>query len=67
MAATFVNKVNNWRHTRVGRATTAVLALVLAYLVGSLALDTGNLWLYGLTLILLVCGLQNAIQLIRNK
>lgn len=62
-----ITKFDNWHKTRRGYAVMAVVELVLAYIVGSRGLDTGSWWQYGLTLVLLVGGLQNVYQLIRKK
>jgi hypothetical protein len=43
-----------WYSTRGGSALSAVIALVLAYAIGSRAIYTGSLQQYGLTFILLV-------------
>lgn len=55
-----------WKYTWYGRVTWAVLDLVIAYVFGSLAIDSGSLWQWGVTALFLVDGIYNFIQFIRK-
>jgi hypothetical protein len=55
---------DRWHKTNVGYLTFTVLELVVAYLVGSRALDTAAWWQYVLSLLLLIGALQNFVKLI---
>jgi hypothetical protein len=46
---------------------SGLLAFVLAYIVGSRALDTGSWWEYFGTLILLIFGINRLIASLRGK
>ena len=70
MATKHVNamtKFDNWHKTRRGYAIMGFVELVLAYLMGSRAIDTGSWWQYVFTVLLLIGGIQNAVQFIRKK
>ncbi len=58
---------DNWLKTRKGFTTLGVVLLVLAYISGSRAIDTGSLWEYAIALLSLVGGVQNLVRAIRNK
>ncbi len=60
-------KFDKWKNTKQGYAIFAILELVMAYAIGSRALDTGSWWQYAFPLLLLVGGLQNLVRLIRKK
>ena len=62
-----LTKFDNWLKTRRGYAVMAVVQLVLTYFMASRALDTGSWWQYSFTLLLLIGGIRNVVQLIRNK
>ncbi len=62
-----IMKFDKWKNTKQGYAIFAILELVMAYAIGSRALDTGSWWQYALTLLLLVGGVQNLVRLIRKK
>lgn len=62
-----VKKFDQWHKTRKGYVIMGILELVLAYIVGSRAIDTGSWWEYGLTVLLLVGGAQNLYHAIRKK
>lgn len=65
--ANLIEQFDAWHKTRRGYAVMAVVELLLAYIVGSRALDTGSWWQYGFTLLLLIGGIQNLYQLIRKR
>lgn len=60
-----VNKFMQWHDSRLGRLALAVIELVLAYIVGGRALDTGSWWEYGFTLLLLIGFVKNLVHMIR--
>jgi hypothetical protein len=55
--------LHKWKQTRKGLLITAAFELILAYGFISRAIDSGNLWLYLLALILVAGVLQNLIKL----
>lgn len=59
------NAFIRWKHTRIGRICWASLAAIIAYVFGSLAIDSGQLWQWGLTVLFLGDALYNIVQLIR--
>ncbi|HVS58370.1 MAG TPA: hypothetical protein VHD60_01375 [Candidatus Saccharimonadales bacterium] len=59
-------QINQFHKTRFGYAVFGLVELGLAYVFASLAIDSGNLWLYLLLLIFLVGGLQNIVKLVNN-
>lgn len=59
--------INEWRQTRRGRLVSGLVELALCYLIGSRALFTGSWWEYGLTVLLLVDGIQNLVKAIKKK
>lgn len=52
---------------RLQRGLAGIICLAFAYIVASLALDTGSWWEYGLALLLIVVGLRNLIRLIKGN
>ncbi len=58
-----LKKLDAWHKTKIGLLVFAVLELILAYIFVSLAIDKGNFFYYGLTLILLFGSLQNIVKL----
>jgi len=56
-----------WHHTRMGRGSLLVLELGVAYILGSRAIDTGSIWQYSGTLVLLIAAVRNSVLFIRNK
>ena len=61
-----IKSFDNWHKTKLGYAVMGVLELVLAYVLGSRAIDTGSMWQYLLAVILFIGSLHNFYQLIRS-
>lgn len=59
-----VDKLDKFHKTILGYTLFMVVELALTYAFASLAIDTGNLLWYALTLLFLVGSLQNIVQLI---
>jgi hypothetical protein len=59
-----VKALDTWHKTRAGLLTFALVELLLAYGAASWAIDSGNILLYIVTIVLVVGGLQNLIKLV---
>lgn len=59
-----MDKLERWHKTRAGLLVFGLVELLITYGFVSLAIDRGNLWWYGLTLVFLVGSLQNIFKLI---
>lgn len=59
-----LKKLDAWHKTKTGFLIFGLVELGLAYLFASLAIDTGNLWYYVLTLGFLFAGLSNLIRIV---
>jgi hypothetical protein len=66
-----MNSLHKWHQTKLGLFVFGLIELAIAYGFASLAIDSGSLWWYLLTLIFFVGFLQNLFRLIgsffRNK
>lgn len=60
------NAFIRWKHTRTGRLVWAILTAGIAYIVGSLAIDSGALWQWAVAILFAVDALYNLIQLARK-
>jgi hypothetical protein len=60
----FIKSFDKWHKTKPGYAVMGVLELALAYVLGSRAIDTGSIWQYFFTLLLIIGSLYNFYQLI---
>ncbi|CAN5383746.1 hypothetical protein BH09PAT4_BH09PAT4_08010 [soil metagenome] len=60
------NAFVRWKHTKIGRVTWAILAGGIAYVFGSMAIDSGSFLQWGLTVLFLADALYNLGQLIRK-
>ncbi|HSX27727.1 MAG TPA: hypothetical protein VLG25_03000 [Patescibacteria group bacterium] len=58
------SKLEAWHRTKVGHTVFGTIELVLAYLIGSRAIDTGSWWEYFLTVFFLLGVAQNFTRLI---
>jgi hypothetical protein len=58
------NTLDKWHKTKVGLLLFALIELGLAYGFVSLAIDRGNLFYYGLSLIFLIGFLQNSFKFV---
>jgi hypothetical protein len=54
-----LQKLDTWHQTKTGLITFAVIELGLSYVFASLAIGTGSLWFYTLTLLMVVGALRN--------
>jgi len=61
-----LDTLHHWHQTNLGRATFGVVEVAGAYVCISFAFNSGSLWEYALTLVLLVGGLGNITQLIKQ-
>ena len=59
--------VQAWHETRLGNLVFALAELALAYAFVSLAIDTGSLWYYALTLLFAIGFLRNFIRMMVYK
>jgi len=59
-----MKSLHKWHQTKLGLFVFCVIELAIAYGFASLAIDSGSLWWYLLTLIFLVGALQNLFKLI---
>ncbi len=64
MAKNLLKELDAWHKTKKGLLTAGVIELVIAYILGIRAIDTGSLWQYLFTLIFFVGGLHNIFKLI---
>lgn len=53
-----------WHKSRAGLLIFGVAELLIAYIIGSRAIDTGSIWEYALAIVFLVGGIQNIVRLI---
>ena len=53
-----------WKHTWSGRLAWLVLDLAIAYVFGSLAIDSGALWQWGIAVLFLIDGIYNLVRFI---
>ncbi|MBC7708048.1 hypothetical protein H7Y63_02390 [Polaromonas sp.] len=60
-----IRQLDAWHKTKIGLLVFAVLELAICYGFASLAIDSGNLWWYLLTLVFLVGFLQNAFKFLK--
>ncbi len=59
-----IEKLENWHKTNSGLLVFGLIELGLAYMFVSLAIDSGSLWDYLLTLIFVIGFLRNLFSLI---
>jgi uncharacterized membrane protein HdeD (DUF308 family) len=60
-----IGKMHAWKQTRKGLVLTGIVELLIAYLLGSRAIDTGSWWQYLLTVLFLLGALQNLVRTVR--
>lgn len=58
-----IHRLDLWHKTKQGKFCFGLAELVLAYIIGSLAINNGSLLFYAATFILLYGGLHNFIKL----
>lgn len=59
-----LNDIDKFHKTRLGHLVFGVVELGLAYVLALKALDTGNLIIWTLTIVLLVGFLQNIVRMV---
>ena len=64
---TIPRQFNTWHKTRTGYIVMGLVELLLAFVAGSRAWDTGSGWEYLAVFILAVGSLQNLAKLLRPK
>jgi uncharacterized membrane protein HdeD (DUF308 family) len=62
---TIVHTLHTWHQSPYGLLLFAFIELLVAYIFGSLAIDTASFLYYGLTLLFIAGGLRNVALLIR--
>ena len=55
--------IDKWHKTTVGRLAFGLAELILAYVIASLALNSGSLWEYAVAFILAFGGARNLIRM----
>lgn len=65
--ASRINKIDNFHSTRRGKLVFGFVELGLAFVLLMLATDSGELWQYGLAIVLLVGGLRNLKNVANNS
>jgi hypothetical protein len=58
--------IDKWHKTKLGHLTFGLAELLLAYLFASLAIDSGSLLEYTVTIILFVGSIQNFVKVFRQ-
>ena len=61
---TAIKQFDSWHKTKAGHIVMGLLELGAAYVLGSLAIDSGSLWEYLFGIIFFVGAVQNFVQLI---
>ena len=61
-----MQKILEWKQSQVGLVTTGVIELVLAYVFGSLAIDTGSYWHYLLAFIFLAGFVHSLVKAVKS-
>lgn len=54
-----VDKLHIWKQTKVGLLAFGLIEIALAYVLASLAIDTGSIWFYVTGIILIILALRN--------
>lgn len=58
------NAFVRWKYTWHGRLVWALVDLVIAYIFGSLAINSGSLWQWGIAILFVLNGVYNVIRCI---
>jgi hypothetical protein len=58
--------IDNWHKTKLGHLTFGITELLLAYLFASLAIDSGRLIEYAITIVLFIGAVQNFVRIFRT-
>lgn len=56
-----------WRRSLVGGIVFAIIYLAIAYIFGSLAIDSGSLWQYLLAIISVAMAVQSLVSAVKNR
>jgi uncharacterized membrane protein HdeD (DUF308 family) len=59
--------IDKWHKTRVGHIFFGAIELGLAYVLASLAINSGSLWEYALAITFIVGGVLNFIKTFRHR
>jgi hypothetical protein len=59
-----LRELKTWHETKTGLLVFGLAELLIAYIFASLAIDSGSLWFYLLTLIFAVGAAQNLFKLV---
>ena len=59
-----IQTLDRWHKTKIGFVVFALVELALAYLFASLAINSGSIWQWLLTLVLLLGTGQNIVRLL---
>lgn len=62
-----IQKLHVWHQTKVGLVVFGLLELVIAYILGSIAIDTANLWAYAITILLVAGAIHNFVKAVTHK
>lgn len=62
-----LQKLHQWHQARTGLVAFGLLELAAAYIVGSKAIDTANLWEYALAILFLLGVIHNFVKAIIYK
>jgi uncharacterized membrane protein len=62
-----VDKLEEFHKTRQGHLVFGLIELGVAYLFASLAIDTGSLWQYAVTILLFIGAIQNFVRIFRSS
>ncbi len=60
-----MNKVHEFHKTKQGYLVFGLVELIAVYFVGSVALDTANMFIYALTVILFIGAVVNLVNAMR--
>lgn len=63
----FMRQLQSWHKTTLGHLVFGLVELSLAFLCVNLAIDSGSLWQWALTIILVVGFFQNFVRAILGK
>lgn len=62
-----MESLDKWHKTRTGHLAFGLAELALAYIFGSLAINSAHFWQYLLAVIFLIGGVQNLVRIFRSK
>ena len=61
-----ITKIDKFHKTRRGKLAFGVVELIIAYLVISWAVDSGEIWQYAVAILLLIGGVVNFVKAIKS-